>query len=123
MTRPALLLSAMAAILLAAVVFAVTRQARAPVHPLMAEVSLVSTAITLPEERARFAATPAGETLTNNCTACHSAELIGTQPKLSPEAWAAEVKKMREVYHAPYAAADDPALVAALLTLPGQRAK
>ena len=123
MTRPALLLSAMAALLLAAIAWAVVHQTRAPAHPLMAEVSLVSTAITLPEERARFAATPAGEALSNNCAACHSAELIHTQPRLSPDAWAAEVKKMREVYHAPYPATDDPALVAALLTLPNQRAK
>ncbi len=123
MTRPALLLSAMAALLLAAVVFAVTRQARAPVHPLVAEVSLVSTAITLPEEHAAFPASAAGEMLSNNCAACHSAELIRTQPRLSPEAWAAEVKKMREAYHAPYPAGDDPALVAALLTLPGQRTR
>ena len=119
MTRAALLLSAMAALLLAATVFAVTRQARAPVHPQMAEVSLVSTAITLPEEHA---ALPAG-VLANNCAACHSAELIRTQPRLSPEAWAAEVKKMREAYHAAYPASDDPAIVAALLTLPGQRAR
>lgn len=123
MTRPAILLSAMAALLLAAVVFAVTRQACAPAHPLMAEVSLVSTAITLPEERARFPAGAAGETISNTCTACHSAELIRTQSKLSSDAWAAEVKKMREVYHAPYAATADPALVAALLTLQGQPAK
>ena len=123
MTRPALLLSAMAALLLAAVVFAVTRQARAPVHPQMAEVSLISTAITLPEEHAAFPAGAAGELLGNNCAACHSAELIRTQPRLSPEAWAAEVKKMREAYHAPYPVGDDPALVAALLTLPGQRAR
>ncbi len=123
MTRPALMLSAMAVLLLAAVLFAVTRQARAPVHPLMAEVSLVSTAITLPEEHAAFPASAAGETLTTTCTACHSAELIRTQSRLSPEAWAAEVKKMREAYHAPYPATDDPALVAALLTFQGQRAK
>ena len=123
MTRAALLLSVMATLLLGAVVWAVARQARAPAHPLMAEVSLVSTAITLPEEHAAFPAGAAGETLTNNCTACHSAEMIRTQPHLSPDAWAAEVKKMREAYHAPYQPTEDPALVAALLTLPGRAGK
>ncbi len=123
MNRAALLLSTMAALLLAAVAWAVIRQAGAPARPVMAEVSLVSTAITLPEEHAVFPTGAAGELLTNNCAACHSAELIRTQPRLSPEAWAAEVRKMREAYHAPYPAGDDPALVAALLTLPGQRAR
>jgi sulfite dehydrogenase (cytochrome) subunit B len=73
--------------------------------------------MTLPEDNATLAATPAGELVTNTCTACHSVEMIRQQPKLSPEQWAATVKKMREAYHAPYPATQDGALVAALVEL------
>ena len=48
------------------------------------------------------------------CTACHSGEMIANQPALSADQWAATVKKMRDVYHAPLEPADDAAVVAAL---------
>ena len=73
--------------------------------------------MTLPEDHAKLAATPAGELVTNTCTACHSSEMFRQQPKLSAEQWAATVKKMREAYKAPIAPAQDGALVAALLEL------
>lgn len=76
--------------------------------------------MTLPEDSARLAATSAGERVTNACTACHSAEMIQQQPKLSAEQWAATVKKMREAYHAPIAPGEDAPLVAALVELQAQ---
>ncbi|MEG3088370.1 cytochrome C nitrite reductase [Sphingomonas sp. PB4P5] len=82
-------------------------------------VTLTSDAITLPEETA---ALPAGSDLiTANCTACHSAEMLTTQPALNAEKWQATIDKMRGVYKAPIAPADDKALIAELLALPAQR--
>ena len=81
------------------------------------KVALSSQSITLPPETATLPA----DILTVNCTACHSAELILTQPRLKPEQWQAEVTKMRGAYKAGIAETDDPAIVAALLALPGQR--
>ncbi|WP_394652791.1 cytochrome C nitrite reductase [uncultured Sphingomonas sp.] len=49
-----------------------------------------------------------------NCLACHSVEMITTQPKLPAEKWAATIEKMRTVYGAQIAKGDDAALVAAL---------
>jgi len=45
----------------------------------------------------------------NNCTACHSADYIATQPRgpqFKEEFWRAEVNKMIKVYGAPIADAD-----------------
>jgi hypothetical protein len=59
--------------------------------------------------------------ITAKCTACHSAEMLTTQPALSAEKWQATIDKMRGVYKAPIAPADDQALIAELLALPTQR--
>jgi hypothetical protein len=56
------------------------------------------------------------------CTACHSGEMIATQPPLSAEKWAATVKKMREVYHAELPTEDDAAIVAALVAMQAKAA-
>lgn len=47
----------------------------------------------------------------NNCTACHSAEMILAQPALSKATWQAEVTKMSKVYKASIDEADIPAIV------------
>lgn len=47
----------------------------------------------------------------NNCTACHSAEMILAQPALSKATWQAEVTKMTKVYKATIDEADIPAIV------------
>ena len=75
--------------------------------------------ITLPAETAALPATPAGELVTQRCTACHSADMIARQPPMSAEKWQATVTKMREAYHAPITPAEEPAIVAALVTLQG----
>jgi mono/diheme cytochrome c family protein len=59
---------------------------------------------TLPEETAAFRPGPNLELVQNNCTACHSADYIKTQPrgeKFKKDFWAAEVTKMIKVYGAP----------------------
>lgn len=60
------------------------------------------------------------ELVTQNCTGCHSSAFITAQPKLSRATWAAEVAKMRKVYHAPIDPADDAKLVDALVALRGE---
>jgi sulfite dehydrogenase (cytochrome) subunit B len=64
---------------------------------------------TLPEETAAFKPGPNVEAAQNNCTACHSADYIKTQPqgpKFKKDFWQAEVTKMIKVYGAPIDDAD-----------------
>jgi len=63
----------------------------------------------LPEETAAFRPGPNLDTVKNNCTACHSADYINTQPrgaKYKKDFWQAEVTKMIKVYGAPIEEAD-----------------
>lgn len=63
----------------------------------------------LPEETAAFKPGPNLDVVQNNCTACHSADYIKTQPrgeKFKKDFWAAEVTKMIKVYGAPIDDAD-----------------
>lgn len=58
----------------------------------------------LPDETAAFKPGTGLETVQNNCTACHSADYIKTQPrgeKFKKDFWTAEVTKMIKVYGAP----------------------
>ena len=62
----------------------------------------------LPEETAAFKPGPNLEVVQGNCTACHSADYISTQPpmKVKKDFWQAEVTKMIKVYGAPIDDAD-----------------
>ena len=63
----------------------------------------------LPEEVAAFKPGPNLEAVKDNCTACHSADYIATQPhsvKSRKDFWQAEVTKMIKVYGAPIDDAD-----------------
>ncbi|MEH2510354.1 mono/diheme cytochrome c family protein [Nitrobacteraceae bacterium AZCC 1564] len=63
----------------------------------------------LPEETATFKPGPNLNVVQNNCTACHSADYIKTQPqgpKFKKDFWQAEVTKMIKVYGAPIEEAD-----------------
>jgi sulfite dehydrogenase (cytochrome) subunit B len=63
----------------------------------------------LPDETAAFKPGPNLEVVQNNCTACHSADYIRTQPrgeKFKKDFWQAEVTKMIKVYGAPIGDAD-----------------
>ena len=58
----------------------------------------------LPNETATFKPGPNLEVVQNNCTACHSADYVQTQPrgpKFKEDFWRAEVTKMIKVYGAP----------------------
>ena len=64
---------------------------------------------TLPEEIAAFKPGPNVDVVRNNCTACHSADYIKTQPrgeKFKKDFWTAEVTKMIKVLGAPIDDAD-----------------
>lgn len=82
-------------------------------------IALASQSITLPDETATLPAS--AEILTTNCTACHSAEQLLTQPRLDAKTWTAEIGKMRTAYKASIDPKDDPKILAALLTLPNQK--
>jgi sulfite dehydrogenase (cytochrome) subunit B len=63
----------------------------------------------LPEEAAAFTPGAGLDMVQGNCTACHSADYIKTQPrgeKFKKDFWAAEVTKMIKVYGAPIDDAD-----------------
>ncbi len=63
----------------------------------------------LPEETAAFKPGPNVEIVQGNCTACHSADYINTQPqgpKFKKDFWQAEVTKMIKIYGAPIDVAD-----------------
>lgn len=70
----------------------------------------------LPEDTAALPSGPNADLVTANCTGCHSAEMILTQPRLTQAAWEGEVAKMQKVYKAPVADADVAAIVAYLET-------
>jgi hypothetical protein len=62
----------------------------------------------LPDEVAAFKPGPNLDVVQNNCTACHSADYVATQPRMkSPkDFWQAEVAKMIKVYGAPIEGGD-----------------
>jgi sulfite dehydrogenase (cytochrome) subunit B len=68
----------------------------------------------LPQETAAFKPGPNLETAQNNCTGCHSADYISTQPrnvKSKRDFWQAEVTKMIKMYGAPIDESDVPKIV------------
>ena len=68
----------------------------------------------LPDETAAFKPGPNLELVQNNCTACHSADYVNTQPrtfKSKKDFWQAEVTKMIKTYGAPIDEADVPKIV------------
>ena len=74
-------------------------------------VTLTAASVDLPTDDAAFPAGPHRDAVEANCTACHSPAMILSQPPLTREQWQGEVKKMREVYHAPVDDAAVPGIV------------
>ena len=62
--------------------------------------------VELPADAAAFPDGPNVKVVTQNCLACHSADMVLDQPLLPRATWAAEVTKMRNVYKAPVSDAD-----------------
>lgn len=85
-------------------------------------IALVSASIALPEDSVTLPAGPHVDLVTARCTACHSAEMILSQPGLSPDQWQATVTKMREAYKADVPASDEPAILAYLTRLSAAKA-
>ena len=67
----------------------------------------------LPDETAAFKPGPNLDVVQNNCSGCHSADYINTQPRTAKKKdfWQAEVTKMIKVYGAPISDADAPKIV------------
>jgi len=76
---------------------------------------LTSAPITLPVDAVTLPSS--AEIVTLNCTGCHSAEMITSQPRLDAQKWQLEIAKMRKVFHAPIEIHDDAKLVTALMQL------
>lgn len=68
----------------------------------------------LPPEKSQFKPGPNLDVVQANCSGCHSADYISTQPrgpKFGKDFWTAEVNKMIKVYGAPINADDIPKIV------------
>jgi mono/diheme cytochrome c family protein len=68
----------------------------------------------LPDETAALADGPNLDIAQGNCSACHSADYITTQPRPLPNPqafWTAEVVKMQKLYGAPIEDGDVPKIV------------
>lgn len=77
----------------------------------------------LPDETATLAPGPNEDLAAQNCSSCHSAEYISTQPRHLPNPaafWQAEVTKMKAAYGAPLEAADMAKIVEYLVQTYGQ---
>lgn len=83
--------------------------------------TLASTSVALPEDAEHLPPGHATALLEANCTGCHSAGMILTQPPLKPAQWEATVTKMREVYKAPVDAHDVPAILDELAAISARK--
>ena len=81
-----------------------------------APVALKPVEVQMPADEPQFSG-PDADLLTANCAACHSPEMILTQPRMTEEQWRGSVEKMRSVYKAPIEEADAAKLPAALVRL------
>ena len=82
---------------------------------------LKSVKIDLPDSDKMFPDGPGADAINSNCLACHSAGMVLNQPRLSKQAWAAEVHKMINNYKAPVAPEDVGAIVDYLTALKGTK--
>lgn len=73
--------------------------------------AFTNTSIELPADTVTLPPGPHVELATQNCTACHSADMILHQPRLTRAQWEANVEKMVKVYKAPIDAEDVPQIV------------
>lgn len=73
-------------------------------------VTLTSVSIQPPDDQP-YPAGPGADVMNANCTACHSANMVLNQPRLSAADWTGEVEKMRGTYKATVADKDVPAIL------------
>jgi hypothetical protein len=89
--------------------------------PAQAPFTFKSVSLDLPVGDRMFPGGAPAEPINNNRLACHSAGMVLNQPALPRSVWDAEVHKMINVYKAPIAAEDIPAIVAYLATTKGAK--
>ena len=80
---------------------------------------LKSESIQLPFGTSDFPPGPGVEAVKKNCLLCHSPRMILYQPPLSKETWTKEVDKMMNVFKAPVAKEDVPAIIGYLTHVRG----
>jgi hypothetical protein len=76
--------------------------------------TLKSASIDMPQGTLQLPPGPGSDAITSNCLACHSAGMVLNQPPLPRATWEAEVHRMINIYKAPVAPEDVPAIVAYL---------
>jgi len=79
-----------------------------------------SVSIALPADTWRYAPGPGVEAVVKDCSACHSASYVLTQPRLTRKQWTAEVAKMRNAYGAPVPESDVATIVDYLVAQHGK---
>lgn len=94
-----------AAVLLAAFAFALAGCQQAD------SFAFANTTITLPKDTTALPPGPHVELATQNCMACHSADMILNQPRLTRAQWTSNVEKMVKVYKANIDDKDVPQIV------------
>ncbi|WP_024520234.1 cytochrome c [Bradyrhizobium sp. Tv2a-2] len=83
------------------------------------KITLKSTSVDLPDPGALFPG-PGADAVNSNCLACHSTEMVLTQPAFPKATWEAEVQKMIKVYKAPVDEKDVGAIVDYLVRTKGK---
>jgi cytochrome c553 len=82
------------------------------------KIALKSTSVDLPAGDGLFPG-PGADAINDNCLACHSTEMVLTQPALPKATWEAEVHKMITAYKAPVDEKDVGAIVDYLVRMKG----
>ncbi len=85
--------------------------------------AFANASVTMPEPAVALPEGPNVALVTASCTACHSADMFLYQPKLGTEGWRKNIDKMRTVYKANIDPADEPKIVAYLLSRPVETAR
>ena len=86
------------------------------------DLAFANTNVTLPADTTALPPGPNVELATATCLACHSADMITNQPRLTPEQWTANVEKMVKVYKANIEAKDVGPIVEYLVAMQGENA-
>jgi cytochrome c553 len=80
-------------------------------------VTLHSVSTNFPRSDSTFLGGAEADAINNDCLICHSAGMVLDQASLSRAEWQGEVEKMRDIFKAPFAAQDIPAIVDYLANL------
>ena len=88
-----------------------------------APVAFTNVSVSLPADTTALPPGPNVELATATCLACHSADMITNQPRLTPEQWIANVGKMVTVYKANIDPKDVGPIVDYLVAMQGRDTK